>query len=79
MPLLFLLFVQEKHHPVFHLASQEGALVPYLVSFDNVFVCKFGRRHSFEWFYTWVPLFLGIFYVYCMEVSRVFVKQLDPP
>ena len=50
----------------------------YLVSFDNIFVCKFGRRHSFQWFYAWVPLFLGIFYVYCMKVSWVFVKQLDP-
>jgi len=58
------------------MASREGALVLY-VSFDYVFVYKFGRRHSFQWYYPWVPLFLGIFYVQCMEVSRVFVKQLD--
>ena len=39
MLLLFLHFVKEKNHPVFHLASQKGALVTYLISFDNIFVC----------------------------------------
>ena len=69
---------REKKPPLFSLATQEGALVSYLISFYDVFVCELGCRHSFQWFYTWVSRFPDIFYVHCMEVSRVFVKQLDP-
>ena len=54
-------------------------MVAYFVSFDNMFVRKFWRRHSIQRFYPWVSLFLGIFYVQCVQVSRKFVKQLDPP
>ena len=60
---------------VSHASSMLVVGCPYLVSFDNIIVCKL---HSFKWFYTGVFLFSGIFYVDCMEVSRVFVKQLDP-
>ena len=40
-PYYFFYFVQVELHPFFRLASQEGALVTYLVPFYNKLVCKF--------------------------------------